>query len=398
MDDAQPTNEQGPKKYIRTFASDLEMAEKKEGALPPAPPPTPVPVAPESPPPVPLRPVAPEPQPAAPAPQPAPAPPQPTAVQGKPPPLQTYASDFSDRMGKTNASTATILAAEQDSLPPPPTIPPTEPSRVSLSYVLVGVALVAASVIGIYIAYVRLTASQPVTSAPSIPAPILVDEKEELTGTGTELLRAVAASLMRPVATGTVRLLYTASSTDSLPVFAALPLAAPDELLRNVNAKGSMVGIIKVGGNQSPFFILSVSTYGTVFSALLEWEPLMPSYFTELFPPFTTLTPTPAESSTASSTAEAVAVSTSSTSSINSGRASSPQATATEATTTLSTTLQDGAFFDATVVNHDVRVYRDREGRDLFLYGFWNQETLIIAHDPNAFAELVNHLATARTP
>lgn len=378
MNDSQPTSGQEPKKYIRTFASDLEMAEKGSAPPPPALPPPPT------------QPLPPPQPPTPPAPQPAhtTSPVQPAAAQGKPPPLQTYASDFSDRIQKTGASAATILAAEQDSLPPPPHIPPPESSRISLSYIVVGAGLVAASAVGIFVVYLRLTASQPVTPIAAVPAPILVDEREELVGEGAELLRSVVSSAARPITNGTVRLLYTASSTDAIPVFAALPLAAPDGLLRNVSAQGSMAGVINSGGNQSPFFILSISTYGSAFIALLSWEPLMPEYVSELFPSFTTLVPSmepPTASSTAATTTALSSATTTET---------EPAATATTSVPTLS----NGAFFDATVANHDVRVYRDSEGRDVFLYGFWNQSTLIIARDSAAFAEIVGRLATARAP
>lgn len=366
-----PDGEREPKKYIRTFASDLEMAEKgntpQPTSLPTTPPPPTVPPPP---------------------------PPQPAVVQSKPPPLQTYASDFSDRMKKTQASTATVLAAEQDSLPPPPTIPPTEPSRVSLSYALVGLALVAASMGGVYLAYLRFTATGPVTSPPVVPAPILVDEREELFETGPALTRAIAASVGRPIKTGSIRFLYTASSTDVISVFASLPLLAPDTLLRNISVKGSMAGVVNVGGNQSPFFILSVSAYSNVFSALLSWEPLMPSYLSELFPPFVALNPSPEQlisSSTTSTTTTATLATTTAVTAI------APEPLA-EATSTSSSPTSDGAFFDATIINHDVRVYRDSAEREVFLYGFWNQATLIIARDSVAFAEIVSRLATSRTP
>lgn len=69
-------------------------------------------------------------------------------------------------------------------------------------------------------------------------------------------------------------------------------------------------------------------------------------------------------------------------------------ASSTAATTTPS--LKAG-FHDEVVSNHDVRVYRDEEGRSIVLYGYWNQTTLIIARDAAAFAELLGRLATSHS-
>ena len=72
------------------------------------------------------------------------------------------------------------------------------------------------------------------------------------------------------------------------------------------------------------------------------------------------------------------------------GSTSSPQATVPPARTF------SIFFFDEVVANHDVRIYRDAEGRSILLYGYWNQTTLVIARDPSAFAEILGRLATSR--
>ena len=100
---------------------------------------------------------------------------------------------------------------------------------------------------------------------------------------------------------------------------------------------------------------------------MLAWEPLMPDYLSELFPSFWF-------------------------------RLERRQLLSTVATTTETASASVAGFYDATIVNHDVRVYRDASGRDVLLYGFWNQATLIIARDATAFTEIVGRLATASTP
>ena len=52
-------------------------------------------------------------------------------------------------------------------------------------------------------------------------------------------------------------------------------------------------------------------------------------------------------------------------------------------------------FVDAVVDNHDVRILKDAAGRSLMLYGFKDQQTLIIARDEAAFTLLVDRLNQA---
>lgn len=356
---APPMDGEEPEKRIRTFASDMDAA-KRGGAPSATPPPTPPNPAP--------RPAIPGPA-APPAPKAAP-PPRPASfnilARAKNPP-QTYSGDFSDRVKEVHASTATILAAEQDakartsSTPPPP-----DSSRKNLLYGIAGILLIMVSAAGGYFAYRQYeTTSLPPLPAPKTNAPIFVDEREEVSGSGTELLQAVKSSINRTLAPGTVRLLSTAGSMGTSTVFLALPVSIPDVLVRNIIPAKSMAGVVHAGGNQSPFFILSVSSYSNAFSGMLAWEPLLPGALAELYLPY-------------------------------------PAQTAASATTTAATTTQavknappSVTFVDVTVANHDVRVYRDTSGRDILLYGFWNQETLIIAKDAAAFAEIAIRLSTA---
>jgi hypothetical protein len=155
-----------------------------------------------------------------------------------------------------------------------------------------------------------------------------------------------------------------------------------------------MAGVIHIGGTQSPFFILSVASYSDTFAGMLAWEPLMPLYLTELFPPY----PIP---QTPVATVSTTTVSTSSPQATTEKRASTK--TATTSTSSLQVVTPPALapvvrFFDTTIANHDARVYRDSARRIILVYGYWNNTTLIIARDDAAFTELITRLATARTP
>lgn len=318
------------------------------------------------------------------------------AEEPKPSPIETYAGDFTERMNTTQASTATVLAAEQDSAPMLVQVQPPKFSRSSILYSIAGVILIIASGVGAYIAYTRYIASSaPVILTPGAAAPIFVDDRKPVGGIGTALLQAIQQSVTSQLASGSVRLLYLETAT-STSIFSALQLPAPGALLRNINATQSMAGVVNTGGVQSPFFILSVSSYSNTFAGMLLWEKSMPRDLAKLYPPYPS--PVIAESIATSTIATASTTPTVSTSSPRVST-SSPRVTTPGVSTTKSVPPAAApAFFDATVANHDVRVYRDSAGRDVVLYGYWNQTTLIIARDAAAFSEIIGRLATSRTP
>ncbi len=378
-----------PGKYIRTLHGDIKTL--KEGGTPDFTPfvspnvpredhfvvipPT---VAPVSPPPIPIpTPVAAPVQKSIPEPSFAP----PVAPQPLPPPvtpLKTYEGDFSQRMQDTHSSAATVLAAEQDSATDAPQAPPQKSSQHGLIFGIAGSLLLIVSGIGVYIAYTNYLDKTRVIFAPVVSAPIFVDEREQLTGAGLDLSQAIEQSVARMIAVGAVRLLYfETATTNSDSVFSALRLSAPDILLRNVNAAGSMAGVVNIDGRQSPFFVLSVDSYSETFSGMLQWEPSMLGELAQLFPPY--IKPTPPVLS-----ATSTAVTTKKTN------------VAGKATSTSNALGAQIVFLDDIVANHDVRIHRDVEGQSVLVYGYWNQTTLVIARDPAAFSEILQRLATSR--
>jgi hypothetical protein len=213
----------------------------------------------------------------------------------------------------------------------------------------------------LFAAYARFVINtSPVELALGPAAPIFTDEQEAVRGSGQELMQAFLGAVGRPLGEGKVRLLYNPSAT-STTVFNALALGAPDTLLRNISPEGSMAGVI-AAGEQTPFFILSVSSYGDTFAGMLAWEPRMLSALAALYPPRTDQRATDV-----SSTTPGVAPS-----------------------------ARQAGFSDDVVANHDVRIYRDGFGRGIVIYGYWNQSTLVIARDEAAFAAILSRLATTR--
>lgn len=322
------------------------------------------------------------PLPAAPSPIPAQVPPvpeekpipvaEPVAEEEKPTPLKTYSGDFSERVHEMHASTATVLAAEQDAAPwtqSSPEAVPEEPSRPNYWLIAAGIILLIAGSAGGYLVYSRYIATlAPAIVTPSIATPIFVDSHEQISGDSSALMQAIKQLSRKPLPPNTVSALSLAGSAADASVFASLSVHAPDILLRNIDAAGSMAGIVNANSGQAPFFILSVGSYRATFSGMLSWERTL---LTDLGP-FFPLYPEAKTQETASSTT-----------------------TPSTATTTPVAASKSG-FRDEVISNHDVRIYRDTQGRSIMLYGYWDQQTLVIARDPAAFAEILARLATSR--
>ena len=325
---------------------------------------------------------------AAPAPTPATPPAQKTETPTSSP-IHTYSSDFSEKVQDTHASTASILAAQQDAGPAPKAPTRDSHSRSGLLFVISGIVLLLLGGAGAYAAYLAYqNRPLPVVVAPTVTAPIFVDERTQLSGTSTALETAIVQSAATPLASDGVRFLYTVTSTSTdQSVFSALQLPAPSILLRNIDATGSMAGIVQLHGVPSVFFILSVQSYSDTFAGMLSWEGTMARDLARLFPPYPT--------NTATST---VATTTTATSSVAS---STPQATSSTTPTQTDTgtfsVLYKPGFFDEVVASHDARAYRDTAGKTLFIYSYANPNTLIIARNEEALTEILSRISTSRS-
>lgn len=290
--------------------------------------------------------------------------------------IETYAGDFTDKVKTEKASVATVLAAEQDSLPGAPEVKSDTPSTWNYFYIISGVVLLVVGSIGVYIAYTRYIANTlPIVIAPKALVPLFVDEQEQIAGDGPALEQAIIKSVTRPLTQGNARLLSDANSSGA-SIFSRLSFV-PDVLVRNIRTEGSVAGVVSVDGVQSPFFVLAVTSYGNSFSGMLSWETVMPHTLDGFFPPYTSPQDTAQRSATSSmqvgTTTKAIIATTSDTSTSSLG------------------------FRDEVVSNHDVRVYRDAAGKSVVMYGYWDRSTLVIARDPKAFAEIIQRIAHART-
>lgn len=406
--------------YIRTFEEDLKAAQAGESQsvegsqLPPPPPPPPSASGaseasvPPPPPPVsfiPREPVLPSPATAAPRPQPqskAPSYKIPTVTEAsfararaehpENTPIETYEGDFSALVKEKQASPVAVLAAEQDSIrvsevTPLPVENETDDKKKNLIFIGVGAALLLVGVVGVYFAYMYyVQRSAPVEVATGNTLPIFVDEEETMSGVGVSLIQQIKTYAEQDLPTGSVRALYNRGTSTPENILIALQAQAPGLLTRNIDPKKSMLGVIDVNGVQSPFFIFSVMAYGSTYSGMRSWEPRIRKDLEALFPPF------PQPEKVIAPAAQPVASSTE-----YSATTSLALATTTQYSEPAAPPADPTSFVDSTVLNHDVRMYRDSSGMTVMVYGYWDQKTLVIARDVAAMTELFQRLSTTRT-
>lgn len=284
-----------------------------------------------------------------------------------PAPLHTYREDFTDRVKNEQASTITVLAAEQDAAPAPMPQTEGESPKQKILLVIVGTVFIIMGAVGSYAAYTWYAASHtPVVLIPTISAPIAIDEQVEISGEGPVLYQAIQQSVADPITHGLVRHLYsTNATTTGRSIFATAGIPAPDIVLRNIVGARSMAGIVFAAKSQSPFFVLSVASYNDTFAGMLSWESTMIRDLEVLYPSY------PVDVALATTTDMTV----------------TPK--------TVATPISTPSFRDETIANHDVRVYRDALGQSILIYGYWNQKTLVIARDSQAFTEILRRLASA---
>lgn len=300
--------------------------------------------------------------------------------------MHTYSSDFSKRIDTKNASTFSVLAAEQDSQTKTAavlSVPKKSPAK-TIAAVGVGILLLALAGGGIFATYqfVMTMRNTPIASL-TVPSIVFADEYRELSGTGYDLLNAFASAANGTLVPGNVLVTYiltNASGEDGTILkspaggtafMRALQVPAPDILLRNI-AEESTTGVIHAGGGIAPFFALRVDSYERTYAGILTWEPLMHRDLALLYPLYPVETSTAIEGTVGTTTATS--------------------------TTTIKTPVfateapARTRFEDAIVANHDVRILRDSAGRSLILYGYADKRTLLIVRDEAAFEALLARL------
>lgn len=328
------------------------------------------------------------------APQPVPnvvvevAPTQPPVDTG-PSPLHTFSSDFSDRIDTKGASTFSVLAAQSDAKTQSTVQQLENKSHKSALIIAFGVLLLVVGGVGAYGAYRYVANRSFVPIVATVPSLVFADEREAVAGEGSVLRQALVTSSQKSLDQGKVRVLYlTQASTTStnetvtvaLPggrLVGALQLNAPDILLRNIGNE-STVGIVHAAEQTRVFFILRVLSYERTFAGMLTWERTIQESLQDFYPEYEAPAPAPPTIAT--------------TTKIVNGK----RVVVTTTTPAVVPERQPPHFVDEVTSNHNVRALKDSFGKTIMLYGYRDKETLIIARDEAAFAELSNRLQATK--
>lgn len=307
---------------------------------------------------------------------------RPVATRETASPIHTYKSDFSARAGAEGAGRIAILAAEQDAGTPAPQAVP-EKKKGGALVVAAGALLILAGVLSVYGAYRFAIGNRPVPPELFVPSLIFADERVALSGSAEELrARITGTELADLLSEGEAAIVYLAyaTTTDAGVVeraaggdelLRALSLPAPDLLLRNIGPR-STLGVLRIGAEARPFFILEASSFDRTFAAMLSWEPTLGRDLAQFYPELPA--PLPA---------------------VPEGEASTTEPIAKTARAVQAAPIRR-SFIDEVIANRDARVLRDADNRPVLLYGYYDRDTLIIARSPDAFAELVRRLSSSR--
>lgn len=301
-------------------------------------------------------------------------------------PLHTFKTDFAEKVGREHASKITVLAAEGNARPAR-VKPVQKPLNVNSIAIAVGAVLIIGGGASIFLAVKFANTSPPVPANSAAPSLIFADTTKELTGTGRELMQALADTATQPLPDKGILVTFITDSTTTpkgvtsttpLPggaLIRAMQLEAPDILLRNMD-ESSTVGVIRAGSETRPFFVLRVSSYERTFAGMLAWESSMAHDLGTIYPPYQN-SPFVAQQNASSIAA---------TSSVPKGT-----------TIIIPPPTAPLGFSDEVVANHDVRVLYDAQRRVIVLYGYRDKNTLIIARDRAAFAALLDRLSSTRS-
>jgi len=286
-------------------------------------------------------------------------------INSRPTVLRTFSSDMAEAIKSGEASVVKIAMAEQkkktaeyENFSPA--------SRKNKAFIAGSSVLVALGIIavGYYFLYMRKDATPKVTdSTPQIQSLVYADENKGYDVTGL-LKNQVQTMIKNDVEKVTLKdggVLYMYFITKSGDVatklgaqafFTTVASSIPGRASRSLQNE-FMVGVHKgvSSGANTPFMLLNTSDYDNMYAGLLEWEKKMVDDFFTMFDI-----------------------------SVSGERAY----------------LLAKPFQDTTIRNIDVRTLLDKDGKTILLYGFVNQNTVIITTTQETFAEIMTRYNASR--
>ncbi len=298
-------------------------------------------------------------------PQPMPAAPKSPEIKNDPSikQLRTFKSDAEEAVRYQNVSAIDIAVAEQKKreASTPIQYVHDEASHAKLGIFIIVVLAIIVLLMGGWYYWFSTSQQSPVTVTPTskdnitalIPfrtsASIVIDTQEDAIDQIAARLSNVAMS------TSSVFALLpksTQEATTAAPITSIfLDTEIPDSLLRSLSNE-YMIGVF-TGSTKSPFIILKSTSFPITFAGMLEWESEM---IDDLLPLI--------------------------------------QVAHSEETGVGTTT---NSFQDSVLVNVDVRVARNSNGKIILAYAFPNKETVAISTGEDSLRHILNELLRVRT-
>lgn len=287
-------------------------------------------------------------------------------------PIRTYESDVADALANKKTSVMTMAIAENQRRTGEEGISNKEPSHMGqkIFTIILSIVLIATGLGGGYYLYLKspLAPQPPAITKQTIPS-LVTPDSQKLLAVGAlkddQLIRTVSNALQGQDAANSYLyefiLTQTVGSTTMRitgPDFISrLNLSMPDTLVRSLT-NGWMLGIYGAEDQKLPFVILKTDFFQNAFAGMLKWEPDMPDELATLL----------------NYREKALAVDPNSTSSIASYF-----------------TIR-GTFEDRTILNRDVREFKNERGELLVLYSFIDKDTLLITTSEAALMGLIDRI------
>jgi len=250
--------------------------------------------------------------------------------------IHTLESDTAEAISKNNISKADIFAAqekkhEEESIVEEKKVVLSQYKNILLMFL--GIVVLLGVSYGVFVFFTKQSKQIPIPVATNTQTEIIsYDFVKEINFLNPSKLTtdAVATSTKGGVT-------FFKLNTSIKDLLLALSPSLPRDFYRAIQDRGFWGSL-----DGSNFFILTVDSYERSYAGLLAWEPLLKN---DLFPIFG-----------------------------------------------ISSSNNLSRFEDRVVANKDTRVALDAEGNTLFVYGFYNPETIIFARNSETFKAVSNRL------
>jgi hypothetical protein len=316
--------------------------------------------------------------------------------------LRTLEGDIREAIEDRNASTASMVMAEQAKTVTPASQPQKRrPSNFNkkIFIILVSILLVVVGIGGAYYLYLQ---SPLAPSAPAVPKPAPIrgivspdiQKIIDVTGLGQGAARTAIENALLNMGNGSGSILQiipvekggtgTENIVSAGGFISLLGLPAPDVLSRSLNDQW-MLGTYNDAETVAPFIILTDNFFQNAYAGMIAWENTMPDDLVNVFgyADTTALPISFASTSPTSTSALTNFASSTATSSIPYFAYTPPMSSYFNI---------QGDFKDGVIDNKDVRAFIEPDGTILVMYSFVDNNTIVITTDENALVEIINRL------